>query len=123
MEDTTPFYINLDIHNSILHNSMYDSKASHSLMPKIIMEELGLEVTKPYKDIFSFDSSKVRCIGLIKYLVISLSQIPSKNLDMDVFVADIPLKFGMLLSGSWESKLKGTIQMDMSYETIPIFGP
>ena len=41
---------------------------------------------------------------------------------MDVFVADIPPKFGMLLSRSWETKLKGTLQMDMSYATIPIFG-
>ena len=40
---------------------------------------------------------------------------------MDVFVADVPPKFGMLLSRSWASKLKGTLQMDMSYATIPIF--
>ena len=28
----------------------------------------------------------------------------------------------MLLSRSWAAKLKGTLQMDMSYATIPIFG-
>ena len=41
---------------------------------------------------------------------------------MDVIVANIPVKFGMLLSRSWSTKLKGTLQMDMSYVTIPIFG-
>ena len=41
---------------------------------------------------------------------------------MDMLAADIPPKFGMLLSGSWSSKLKGTLQMDMSYATIPLFG-
>ena len=41
---------------------------------------------------------------------------------MDVVVADIPPKFGMLLSRSWNSKLKGTLQMDMKYTTIPLFG-
>jgi hypothetical protein len=91
-------------------------------MPKVVMDELGLDVTRPYKDIFSFDSRKVKCLGLIKDLVVSLSQIPSKNLVMDVVVADIPPKFGMLLSRSWAMKLKGTLQMDMSYATIPIFG-
>jgi len=40
---------------------------------------------------------------------------------MDVVVADIPVKEGMLLSRSWVAKLKGTLQMDMSYATIPIF--
>ena len=41
---------------------------------------------------------------------------------MDVVVADIPTKFGMLLSWSWDSKLKGTLQMDMSFANIPLFG-
>ena len=39
---------------------------------------------------------------------------------MDVVVADIPPKFGVLLSRSWTSKLKGSLQMDMSYATIPV---
>ena len=91
-------------------------------MPKLIMEKLGLEVTRPYKDLFSFDSNQVKCLGLIKDLVVSLAQIPSKSLVMDVVVADIPPKFRMLLSRSWAAKLKGALQMDMSYATIPIFG-
>jgi hypothetical protein len=28
----------------------------------------------------------------------------------------------MLLSRSWESKLGGSLQMDMTYATIPVFG-
>ena len=47
---------------------------------------------------------------------------PFQNLVMDVVVADIPSKFGMLLSRSWAAKLKGALQMDMSYATIPVFG-
>jgi hypothetical protein len=42
-----PFYISLNIHDLILHNSMLDSGASHNLMPKVVMEKLGLEVTRP----------------------------------------------------------------------------
>ena len=41
---------------------------------------------------------------------------------MNVVVADVPPKFDMLFSRSWEAKLKGTLQMDLSYATIPIFG-
>ena len=121
-EDIPPLYISVNSHNSIIHNAMYGSGDSHNMMPRIIMEELGLEVTRPYRDIFSFDSNKVRCLRLIKYLVVSLAQIPAKNLVMDVVVADIPPNFGMLLSRSWETKLKGTFQMDMSYATILVFG-
>ena len=37
-------------------------------------------------------------------------------------MVDVPAKFGMLLSRSWLAKLKGTMQMDFSYATIPVFG-
>ena len=67
-----PFYISLTIHNQILHNVMLDSGASHNLMPKAIMETLNLEITMPYKDLFSFDSSKVKFLGLIKDLCVTL---------------------------------------------------
>jgi ribonuclease HI len=117
-----PFYISLNIHDLILHNAMLDSGASHNLMPKAVMEKLGLEVTRPYKDLHSFDSSKVKCIGLIKDLCITLAQIPAKSMVMDIVVADIPPKYGMLLSRSWGAKMKGTLQLDMSYATVPVFG-
>eukprot|EP00253_Pinus_taeda_P019497 PITA_19497 len=120
--DVPPFYISFRIHDYVLHNAMFDSGASHNLMPKEIMEKLGLDITRKYHDLYSFDSSRVRCIGLIKDLVVSLDQIPAKNLLMDVVVADIPPQFGMLLSRSWGSKLKGTLQLDFSYATIPVFG-
>jgi ribonuclease HI len=101
---------------------MLDSGASHNVMPKAIMDKLGLEVTRPYGDLYSFDSRRVKCLGMIKDLVVNLAQIPSKSILMDVVVADIPPKYGMLLSRSWGAKLGGSIQLDMTYATIPIFG-
>ena len=90
-EDVPPFYVSLYIHDMILHNAMLDSGASHNLMPRVVVETLGLEITRPYKDLFSFDSRKVRCLELIKDMVVTLAQIPSKSIIMDVVVADIPL--------------------------------
>ena len=91
-------------------------------MPKGIMERMGLEITRPYKDLFSFDSKRVQCIDLIKYVVVGLTQVPTKTVVMDIMVADIPPNFGMLLSRSWEENIKGTMQMDLTYATIPVFG-
>lgn len=67
-----PFYISLNIHKKILHNAMLDFGASHNLMPKSVMEKLNLDITRPYKDLFSFDSSQVKCLGLVKDLCVSL---------------------------------------------------
>jgi hypothetical protein len=45
-----------------------------------------------------------------------------KSVVMDIVVADVPPKFGMLLSRSWIKILGGTLQMDLTYATIPVFG-
>ena len=41
---------------------------------------------------------------------------------MDIVVENIPPKYGMLLSRSWGAKLRGSLQLDMSYATISVFG-
>jgi len=69
-----PFYITLNVHDHLLNNFMLDSGASHNLMPKIIMEKLGLQINKPYQDLYSFDSRKAKCLGMIKDLVVNLAQ-------------------------------------------------
>jgi hypothetical protein len=100
-----------------------DSRASHNLMPNTFMYELGLDVTKTYHDLYSFDSRKVKCLGVIKDLVVSLFQLPIKSVVMDIVVTDVPPKFGMmLLSRSWIKILAGTLHMDISYAIIPLFG-
>jgi hypothetical protein len=55
-------------------------------------------------------------------MVVTLFQLPMKIILMDIVVSDVPPKFGMLLSRSWIKRLGGTLQMDLSYATIPIFG-
>jgi hypothetical protein len=84
IEDIPPFYVSLKVHDMTLHKSMLYSGTFHTLMPKVIMDELGLDITRPYKDLFSFDSRKFKCLCLIKDLVMSLAQIPSKNMVMDM---------------------------------------
>jgi hypothetical protein len=64
----------------------------------------------------------VQCLGVIKDLVVTLFQLPMKSVVMDIVVADVPPKFGMLLSRSWIKRLGGTLQMDLTYATIPVFG-
>ena len=116
-----PFYITLKVHEQMIHNCLLDSGASHNLMPKVVMEALGLSITKPYHDLYAFDSRAVKCLGVIKDMVFNLAQLPMKSVIMDVVLVDITPKFGLLLSRSWAKKLGGTLQMDLSYATIPVF--
>jgi len=68
-----PFYVSMDIHEKTLHNCLLDSGASHNLMPKIMMDELGLDINKPHHDLYTFDSKRVKCLGVIKVLVVTLT--------------------------------------------------
>lgn len=85
------------------------------------MEKLALDITRPHKYLFSFDSSIVRFLGLIKDLCVTLSQIPVKGVVMDIVVADIPPEYGSLLLRYWGENFQGTLHIDMTYATIPIF--
>jgi hypothetical protein len=59
---------------------------------------------------------------LIKDFSVTLTQESMKTMIMDVVVADIPPKFGCLLSISWMKRLGRTLQMDLSYAIILFFG-
>ena len=121
-EIVPPFYVTLKTNDSMLYNCMLDSGASHNLMPKTIMDHLNIDITRSYHDLYTFDSKRVPCLGLIKDLVVTLAQIPVKSVVLDIVVTGIPPKFGMLLSRSCYAKLGGTLQMDMYYATIPVYG-
>lgn len=92
------------------------------MMPKTIMDRLGLEITRPYIDLYSFDSRRVKCMGMIKDLVVTLAQVTVKSILMDVIIVDIPPKYNLLLSRSWGEKIGGSLQLDMTYATILVFG-
>jgi hypothetical protein len=100
---------------------MLDSGASHNVMPKSIMDRLGLKITKPYGDLYSFNSLRVKCMVMIKDLVLTLARVPVKSVLMDVVIVDIPPKYGLLLSRSWGAKIGGSLQLDMTYAMIHVF--
>ena len=83
-----------------------ESGASHNLMPGVVTDELGLEVTIKYQDLYSFDSRKFQCLGVIKDLAVSLFQLPMRGMVMDIVIVDITPRFCMLLLGhgleGWE---------------------
>jgi hypothetical protein len=70
-DSSPPFYTYLNVHD-MMDNCLMDFGASHNLIPKAIMDELQLEITKMYHDLYSFDSRKVKCLGVIKDLVVAL---------------------------------------------------
>ena len=85
-----PFYITLELQGLHLHNGLYDSRASHSLMTLEIMEKLVLDIIRPYKYQFYFNFKTFKCLGMIKCLVVGMVQIPRKIIIMYVVISNSP---------------------------------
>jgi len=68
----------------MLHNQpmtiLVDSRAIHSYVDMRFVEKFKLERIMHKKAI------RVKCLGLNKYLVVSLTQIPNRSLFMDIVV-------------------------------------
>lgn len=56
------------------------------MMPLVVMEKLWLDITRPYKDLDSFDSKRVQCSRIVKDLVVRVVQVPRKFVMMDAVI-------------------------------------
>jgi hypothetical protein len=52
----------------------------------------------------------VQCLGVIKDLVVTLFQLPMKSVVMDIVLADVPPKFGMLFVKILDKRTWGNIE-------------
>jgi hypothetical protein len=57
--------------------------------------------------------------GLIKYIKVHLEVYPDISVLMYIVFIDVPDAWVMLLSWKWDESLGGSLQMDLSYATIP----
>ena len=114
-----PFYISLQVNIFLLQNCMLHSRASTNVMPLKTMQQLVLKVTRPYQNICAMDRREVEVLGVIKNLVVRLHIYRDVAVMTDV-VIDIPNSWGMLLSRKFTTHLGGSLQMNLSYATIPI---
>jgi hypothetical protein len=118
-EDHPPFFVSLMINDLLLHNCMYDSGDSSNIITKNIMELLNLKPSRPYHNVCAMDSREIETHGIILNLLVKLVTYPNITFPMGILVIDVPNAWGMLLSRKWVATLGGTIQINLSYATIP----
>jgi hypothetical protein len=107
------------VNDKMLHNCMLDSGASSNVMTKKVMEQLNLRISRPYHNICALDSQTIEVFGLIKGLQVYLAVCPDIMIEMDIVVIDAPDVWGMLLNRKAAADLGGSLQMDLSYATLP----
>jgi hypothetical protein len=110
--------MSLQINGLILRNCMLDSCASTNIMTLEVMNQLGLQITRPYRNVKAMDAREVECLGIIKDLQFCLLACPQRCMVMDAVIIDCPTRWGMLLCLKWCADVGGTLQMDLTYADI-----
>jgi hypothetical protein len=118
-EKNFPFYLSLLVNDKVLHNCMIDSGESSNVITKKVMEQLNLRISRPYHNICALDSQTIEVQGLIKGFQVHLAVFPDIMFEMDIVVIDVPDVWGMLLNRKEAADLGGSLQMDLSYATLP----
>ena len=88
-------------------------------MPIDMMKRLGLQVSRHYMNVCTMDSREVKFCTVVVDVLVGLTVHPIISLKMDIVVIDLPESWGMLLSRKFGLDLGGSLQMDLSYVTIP----
>jgi hypothetical protein len=119
-DEHPPFFMNLIMNNKSLNNCMLDTGVGANMMSLKVMEQLGLKVTQPYRNVCGFESKAIPTQGGIENVEVFLKEYPEKEIHMDIVVVDISDVWGMLLSRKFASKLGGTLDMDLTYVNVPL---
>ena len=106
------------IKHIFLHNCMLDSMASTNVMDLKVINQLGLKITIPYRNVCGIDLRAIPICGLIKYIKVILATYLDISLLMNFVVTYVPYAWGMLLSRKWAATLGGNLQMELSHAIV-----
>jgi hypothetical protein len=99
---------------------MLELGAGESIMSLKVMRQLGLEIKRTYKNFYEIESRAIPTHGVIDNVKVHLDRYPEMVFMMDIVVIYVPDVWGMLLSRKYSVMLGDTLQMDLTYATIPM---
>ena len=70
--DNPPFFMTLEMNNKYLNNCMLDTGVGANMMSLKVMHQLGLKVTRPYRNVCGFESKSIPTHGVIENIEVRL---------------------------------------------------
>jgi hypothetical protein len=119
-DEHPPFFMTLLMNNKCLNNCMLDSGAGANMMSLKVMQQLGLKVKRPYRNVCGFESRSIPTHGVIENVEVCHGRYPEIVIHMDIVVVDVPDVWGMMLSRKFSAMLGGTLEMDLTYINVPM---
>jgi hypothetical protein len=62
--ENPPFFMTLTMNNKYLNNCMLDTSVGANMMSLKVMQQMGLKVTRPYKNVCGFESKEIPTHGV-----------------------------------------------------------
>jgi hypothetical protein len=113
--ENPPFFMTLTMNNKYLNNCMLDTGVGANMMSLKVMLQMGLKVTRPYRNVCGFESKSIPTHGVIENIKVQLKEFPEKTIRIDIIVVDVPDVWGMLLSRNFGAMIGGSLEMDLTF--------
>jgi len=110
----------LMMNNKYLNNCMLDTGAGANMMSLKVMQQMGLKVTRPYRNVCGFESKAIPTHGVVENVEVHLKEFPEKTVHIDIIVVDVPDVWGMLLSRKFGAMIGGSLEMDLTFLRLPL---
>jgi hypothetical protein len=118
--ENPPFFMTLMMNNKYLNNCMLDTGAGANMMSLKVMQQMGLKVTRPYRNVCGFESKAIPTHGVVENVEVQLKEFPEKTVHIDIIVVDVPDVWGMLLSRKFGAMIGGSLEMDLTFLRLPL---
>ena len=105
----------LAMNDKKLNNCMLDTCVGANMMSLKVMQQVGLKVTWPYRNVCGFESKAIPTHGVVENVEVRLKEYPEKVIHIDIVVVDVPDVWGMLLSRKFGAMLRGSLEMDLTF--------
>lgn len=109
------FCISLIIGDEVVHNFMIEFGASTSIMPRNIIDQLGIKYEPMTKGVNQLDGTSCKIIGVVKYLNLALHTCLGCTILQDISIIDLPTHSTICLSRDFTTKMGGYITVDWSF--------
>jgi hypothetical protein len=110
----------LAMNDKSLNNCMLDTGAGANMMSLKVMRQMGLKVTRPYRNVCGFESKAIPTHRVVENVEVCLKEYSEKVVHIDIVVVDVPDVWGMLLSRKFTAMLGGTLEMDLTFLKLPL---
>ena len=70
--ENPPFFMTLMMNNKYLNNCMLDTGAGANMMSFKVMQQMGLKVTRPYRNVCGFESKAIPTHGVVENIEVQI---------------------------------------------------